>query len=330
MKLVNCLPVMEWKSINMIKEHRRPILITSPSAQKVFEKNTHPGINFQQTLNIIGSEKKYVEKLLKSVIEGEVIYAIGGGVVIDVGKYLAARLNKEIICIPTIISTDAFLVSCTGLRENGCVKYYPSKIADKVILDWNLLKHSRLSLHLSGCGDVLSIFTGLFDWKYANENYSNAIALMAKSILGSLFEDREEIKKGTRKGLESIVTALAMEVMLCNLYGNSRPEEGGEHFFTYCIENKMKRFLHGEMVSLGVLITALIQNQDISQIKEFMDYTGINYRPRGISKKVIIETLIELPRYVTRHNLPHGIYHDFNYLQIRLKIMNFLKEIGIT
>jgi len=330
MKFVNSLPVMEWNSVNLIKERRRPILITSPSALKVLKKIAQAEIDFRQTLNVIGSEKNYVERLLKSVTEGELIYAIGGGAVVDVARYIAARLDKEIICIPTIISTDAFLVNSTGLRKNGCVKYYPSKAANKVILDWNLLRLAPLSFHLSGCGDILSISTALFDWKYANENYSNAIALMAKSILGSLFENKEQIKKGTKKGLESIVAALAMEVTLCNLYGNSRPEEGGEHCFTYCIENKMKHFLHGEMVSLGVLITALIQNQDTSPIKEFMDYTGINYCPKGISRKIIIETLKELPGYVRKHNLPKGIYHDFRYNPVQSKIENFLKEIGIT
>jgi len=73
------------------------------------------------------------------------------------GKILSKRYLKrlEIICVPTIISSDAFLVDCTGLRENGCVTYIPSKKADRVLLDWKLLKktplkYGRLTITLMG------------------------------------------------------------------------------------------------------------------------------------------------------------------------------------
>jgi len=199
------------------------------------------------------------------------------------------------------------------------------------------LKKTPLKYHLSGCGDVLSIYTGLFDWEYTNkrgvarsdELFSPSVASTAKGILNSLLSEVEEIRRGTKKGLEIIIACLGMEVTLCNFYGNSRPEEGGEHFFTYCIESKIPHFLHGEMVCFGILITAYLQSQDWRKIKSFLDDIGLNYRLDGLTESAVIETLKELPSYVKKHKLRHSIYNDFDYQKSKGKVDQFLKEINL-
>ena len=256
----------------------------------------------------------------------------------DIGRYLAAVWNQKAICIPTIISTDAFLVDSTGLRQDGCVKYVKSKAADQVILDEELLCRAPRRFNLSGCGDVLSIFTGLFDWKYTHDHgkasnrepYDSSTAIMAQGILSGLLSETEEIKNGTQSGLVATVNALAMEVQLCNLYGNSRPEEGGEHFFAYCVENKLPHFLHGEMVSLGVLLTGHLQGQDTTEIMRFMDDIGLNYKPDGLNRAIVLDTLQELTGYVSKHRLRYSIYNDFNYQDSRGQIAKFFDQIGLN
>jgi glycerol-1-phosphate dehydrogenase [NAD(P)+] len=262
---------------------------------------------------------------------------VGGGQVADIGRYLAAAWNQEAVCIPTVISTDAFLVDSTGLRTGGCVKYVKSKVADLVILDKELLGRTPRRYHSSGCGDVLSIFTGLFDWRYANDRgkapdrelYDSGVAIMAEGILAGLLSETEEIKTATEAGLAAIVNALAMEVQLCNLYGNSRPEEGGEHFFAYCIENKLPHFLHGEMVAFGVLLTGYLQGQDITEIKRFMDEVGLNYKPDGLNRTIVVETLKELPDYVIKHSLRYSVYHNFQYRGRQKQVEEFFNAVGL-
>lgn len=333
---VSNLPSIVWKSVRSIEDQRRTALITSPSALAA-TGDLLTGIHPIETVFITGSQKEYAERLADNNIPSEACYLVGGGQVADIGRYLAAAWSQETVCIPTVVSTDAFLVDSTGLRQGGCVKYVKSKTADGVILDEELLLRAPWRYHLSGCGDVLSIFTGLFDWKYANDHdkvsdrelYDSSIAIMAGGILNGLLSETEEIKRGTEAGLAVIVNALAMEVQLCNLYGNSRPEEGGEHFFAYCIENKLPHFLHGEMVAFGVLLTGYLQEQDITEIMQFMDGVGLNYRPEGLNRAVVIETLRELPDYVAKHRLRYGFYHDFDYQDRQKKVAEFFSLIGL-
>lgn len=335
-KSINNLPVINWLNLKNLQEHRKVILLTTPTAEKTI-KNSLRNLNVHKKMYIDTSQKKEVEKIINNKTSGEIIYAIGGGRVIDVGRYLAIKWGLEIICIPTIISSDAFLVDCTGLREHGCVTYLPSKKADKIILDWSILKNIPKKYHIVGCSDVLSIFTGLEDWKYINkigkarpdEIYSQSVAKIAKSILESLMIESDNIKNGTKKGVETIILTLAMEVALCNFYGNSRPEEGGEHFFTYCAENYVPHFLHGEMVAFGILLTAYIQGLKWKKIKEFMDYVQLNYRPKGLTKKIVVKILKNLPTYVKKHRLRYSIYNDFFYSKQKDEIEWFLNKVSI-
>ena len=334
---VGNLPPIFWKSIRSVEDPRPAALITSPSALAA-TGDLITGIRPVETLIITGSQKEYADRLADNPTPSEVCYLVGGGQVMDIGRYLAASWNHEAICIPTVISTDAFLVDSTGLRQGGCVKYAKSKSADEVILDEELLRRAPRRFNLSGCGDILSIFTGLFDWKYANDRnkvsdrelYDSSTAIMAQGILSGLLSETEEIKSGTQSGLATIVNTLAMEVQLCNLYGNSRPEEGGEHFFAYCVENKLPRFLHGEMVSFGVLLTGHLQDQDTTEIIRFMDDIGLNYKPDGLNRAIVLDTLQELTGYVSKHRLRYSIYNDFNYQDRRGQIAEFFDQIGLN
>lgn len=336
MKIIQNIPDIELCNITEYTGPEIAIVLTTPKAESMvglFLKK----INVKTIIYIQSSEKKEVDKIANRNIKAEIVYAIGGGRVMDIGRYLASCWGLKIICIPTIISSDAFLVNCTGLRENGCVTYVPSKRADRVLLDWGLLKKVSLKYHLSGCGDILSIYTGVYDWKYANkrgivspdESYSRSVAIMAKGILDSLLSETEEIRKGTKKGLETLITCLGMEVELCNFYGNSRPEEGGEHFFAYCIENKTSHFLHGEIVGLGILITSFLQERNWRKIKDFMDEVNLNYKPAVINKQVVLATLQEIKNYVKKHKLRYTIYNEFDYRVKKSKIDKFLNILGI-
>jgi len=335
MNIIDNLPPIIWQKIDSRQEKHQVLLITSPSAERSVSLWLKK-ITVAETIYIKDEKEESFELLLSQKHKGEVIYAIGGGQVVDIGRLLAFKLNKEIICVPTVLSTDAFLVNSTGLRKNNGVVYVPSKKADQVIIDTSLLQSAPKQLHYSGCADVLSIFTALSDWKLAYkkmaEKYEEGTANIANSILDSLLSQKSEIKKMSENGIKAILGGLILEVCLCNIYGNSRPEEGGEHFFCYCLENKLPHNLHGKIVFLGILITAFLQGQDWQRIKHFLDYIEFDFLPEGITQGIIIETLMELPEYVIKHKLKYSIYNTLSRKKITAKesdIKKFLFTINI-
>jgi glycerol-1-phosphate dehydrogenase [NAD(P)+] len=332
---VQNLPPIEILNLGDLKEDRKAIIFTD----KIVWEKIAPYVRFKQK-DIIYVERPtetYLSSLVNSLGNYEVVYGIGGGVANDVAKFIGFYKKVETVSIPTIFSTDAFLTSEVGVRVRDEIKYFPAKHPDIVYVDLDVISKAPKRLNLCGCGDILSIYTGLFDWKYTNikgkiaedEKLSLHVYYLSQAILRSLEVQKDEIRICSKEGLKAILDLLCMEVQLCYLYGNSRPEEGSEHYFTYLIENITKKhFLHGEMVALGTLIMSYFQGQDYKYIKNLMDYIGLNYLGTGATRDEIIRTIQELPNYVKEKKLRYSYAHD---LIFDLEKVNFiLKDIGIA
>ena len=332
------LPEIVYASLSKYSEQRRPLVLTNSFAERAAK-------TYLATLNSariefvdLATEEKAAQ--IMSLIDGqEVILALGGGTVLDVAKIVSRRSGLPLVCIPTILSTDAIFDDYAVLRKNGFITFEPGRMAERVVIDCDLIRSSPKKYTLAGCGDILSIFTGLYDWKTTNdlgrqrpdEIFSPAVYKTAEGILDYLLENAKDIKALSPKGIGIIADCLAMETLLCNSYGSKPaiPEVGGEHFFAHNIYNKMPHFLHGEMVALGVVLTAHIQGQDPHPIISFMDTIGLDYRPEGISRKLIRQTLEEMPEYVKLHKLRRSVYNDFDFQSQVSSINLLLDAIGI-
>ncbi len=333
MKIKN-LPQIEFLNLNKRDEKRKCVIFTDKKVWELINKE----ISFKQKdIIYVGyPTKSYLYNLVNSLKEYEVVYGIGGGVASDVAKFVGFYKKIKTIVIPTILSTDAFLTSEVAVRINGEIKYLPAKHPDVLYIDLDIISKAPKRLNICGCGDILSIYTGLYDWKYANligkatedEKISQHIYNISEAILKSVEIEKDNIKECNKDGLKTILDLLCMETQLCYIYGNSRPEEGSEHYFTYLMENIMKRhFLHGEMVALGILIMSYFQGQDYEYMKNLMDYIGLNYLGTGATKEEITKAIIELPNYVKEKNLRYSYAHDLLATNDRINFI--LEKIGI-
>ncbi|MCE2413107.1 iron-containing alcohol dehydrogenase [Candidatus Poribacteria bacterium] len=309
-----------------IKEHREAVVLTTAPAWKVVN-----GIDINTRHPIYADSNTRTDMAaLAEACKAEVVYGIGGGLAIDTAKYVAAAKGLPLIALPTILSTDAFLTDATGVRENGCVHYVPSKAPDTVIIDMEVLCNAPASMRASGAADVLSIATALWDWQEAekmeanpsNQQLTPQAVGIASTLLQTLLDNAREIGNGTPTGLKLLLDLLCMEVQLCYQCGHSRVEEGSEHYFVYAIENHLtpaegrstdnettngESLLHGELVGLGILLMAVLQSQPWTQYRHALECLQINYRPSAVARDAIAETLINLSDYVAHHQLPYTV-----------------------
>ncbi len=315
-KEIGRLPRIVRCSVADIKARHDAIVLTTEPAWQVVK---NMGINPHQLIYVEGNTEAAMATLAETC-KGEVVYGIGGGLAIDTAKYVASANRLPLIALPTILSTDAFLTDATGVRENGCVRYLPTKTPDTVIVDMDMLGNAPARMRASGAADVLSIATALWDWQKAEEMGANppgqqvtpqTIAI-GQTLLQTLLENADEIGNGTPTGLKILLDLLCMEVQLCNLCGHSRVEEGSEHHFVYAIENHLPqasigKVLHGELVGLGILLMAALQSQPWSQYRHALECLQINYRPTAVDRETIAETLVNLSDYVAQHELPYTV-----------------------
>ena len=315
-KDIGRLPSIVTGAFADVKERREAVVFTTEPAWKAVKGIE---INPHQLIYVDGNTAETMAALA-DVCDGETVYGIGGGLAIDTAKYVASANELPLIAIPTILSTDAFLTDATGVRENGCVQYRPTKAPDTVIVDMDMLCNAPAAMRASGAVDVLSIATALWDWQEAEkmgENPSDqqitpqAVAI-GETLLQTLLENAREIGNGTPKGLKLLLDLLCMEVQLCHLCGHSRVEEGSEHYFSYALERHLTsvntgNLLHGELVGLGILLMAALQSQPWMQYRHALECLQINYRPSAVASEAIADTLINLSEYVAQHKLPYTV-----------------------
>lgn len=262
-------------------------------------------------------EQSVLENQISSLPHTKCVFGIGGGSAADAAKMYAFMRGAKLVQIPTILSVDAPFTRAIGIRKEHRVRYIGDVMPDYLLVDYEILQRAPKKLNRAGIGDILSIFTALYDWKLAHdvidERYDPDVASKSDALFQHMIQGAEDIRQCTEKGLRLIGDLYAAEVEICEYFGNSRPEEGSEHYFAYCAEYVTRRpYIHGELVALGVLLTGLYQDRDVKELASWLDEVQVQYRPDqvGITLEEIKRTLLELPAYLDHEKqLPYGIYH---------------------
>lgn len=311
------LPKVELMPFSEVIEDRPVLLVTSPPAWEAVKDKLNLRIHKQ----VIAADANTTswDNIIRSLNDhhAEVVYAVGGGLVADAGKYIAAQLDLALVCLPTALSVDAFITAASGIRKDGCVYYIETKTPENLILDLDVIAAAPDTIRAAGITDVLSIATGSWDWKFAHERGKNPQGMTfipwvygnAQSILEGAIDCSEAAGAGEHDGLKTLYDCLAMEVQLCNQVGHARPEEGSEHYFAYAVENLMGHGLpHGDLVGPGIMTAAGLQGQDTERLERALKACHIPLN--NIPQNLIDQTLKSLPDYVRKHDLAYGIVHE--------------------
>lgn len=315
------LPELQMMPLEELDEKRAVALVTSAPAWQAVESKLRLSIAWRAEATEATTQAWEAQM---ADLRGEVIYAVGGGLPADAAKYMAASKGMELVCIPTALSVDAFLTSASGVRRQGCVRYLETRPPDVLIVDFRVIAAAPPAIRAAGICDVLSIATGRWDWKFAEERGKNPpgmefisyIDQAAAAILNGALDCAEAAGRGDAQGLKQLLDCLALEVQLTNQIGHARPEEGSEHYFAYAVENLVGHgWLHAELVCPGILLMARAQGQDVRPLRQAMEACSIQLS--RLPERVIEQTLTGLPKYCREHELPFGIAHMLQPQQIK-------------
>jgi glycerol-1-phosphate dehydrogenase [NAD(P)+] len=317
MNKISNLPAVDLMPFAEVAEKRPALLVTSTPAWEAV-KHRLCGLRVVETIEVteatIAAWDSHQSKIQNQ--ESELICAVGGGLVADAAKYLAAKLGLPLTVMPTALSVDAFITAASGIRRDGCVYYVATKVPEKIILDLDVIANAPVAIRAAGITDVMSIATGCWDWKFAHEQGKNPPGMEfipwvydnAQSILNGVLDCAEAAGRGDRSGLKQLYDCLALEVQLCNQVGHARPEEGSEHYFAYCAENFTGHGLpHGDLVGPGIMLMAKLQGQDTARYEFAMKACHIPLD--RISPEMTDQTLKSLPAYCRKHDLAFSLAH---------------------
>ncbi len=245
----------------------------------------------------------------------EVVVGIGGGTAMDTAKFIAWTSGKRLIQIPSILSVDAAFTREVGVRINGSVRYVGDAQPELVVIDIPLIQSAPKRLNRAGVGDILSCHTAMWDWQrtVADEivahPWRDDLADLATTLLRELDAATADLNAVSTVGVRFLAAATQAIGAACAEAGHARFEEGSEHFFAYSYERATRaHHVHGELVALGSITFATIQNNNAEWVDSIVRRTGLRANPEdlGVMKTQFHEALVNLRDYTRAENLWHS------------------------
>ncbi len=260
-------------------------------------------------LIIEDSVEREVEKNLEWVKKNfSYIAGVGGGSVIDAGKFLAYNAGIPLVSIPTSASHDGITsprVSLKGRRPYSVGVHSPVCI----IADTRIIRNSPPRLIASGCADAISNYTAVLDWKLARdekgEYYGDYAASLSKLSARIVMKSADKIKKD----VSILVEALISSGVAIGIAGSSRPCSGAEHQFSHALDIICRKpALHGDQCGVGTIMMAYLHKADWEGIRNSLKRVGAptNARELGIPDEKIIKALVMANSIRDRYTILRG------------------------
>lgn len=208
----------------------------------------------------------------------QAIVSIGGGKVIDAGKYAAFLKNIPFISVPTSSSSDGFSSASASLTVQGRRTSVPAKLAYGIVVDTEVIRTAPEKFIYSGIGDMISKITAIYDWVFeARQGYSElndfAVMIAKKAVNSFVRTPYMSIKE--ELFLKELLDSLAMSGIANEIAGSSAPTSGSEHLISHALDKLLEApQLHGIQVGIATYIMAKVQDHRHERVNTVLTKTG--------------------------------------------------------
>ncbi len=249
----------------------------------------------------IGDSRHQSVDMVRKEIRGSAdscVFGVGGGKVIDTGKYAAGLEGIEFASIATAPSNDG-IASPVAVIDGQSLR---AKMPIGLVADLEIIREAPFRNIRAGIGDLIANLSAVEDWRLANrvkgDDFSDFAALLAESgALLVLNTGRPDIL--SYEFLRKLVYGLVLSGIAINTAGSSRPASGGEHEISHAMDALYPgRALHGEQVALGTLFTLHLQrNGYFTGVKAFFKHCGlpVSCPELGLSPEEFAEAVAYAP-----------------------------------
>tara|TARA_B100001765_G_scaffold151069_1_gene96988 strand:+ start:233 stop:1186 length:954 start_codon:yes stop_codon:yes gene_type:complete len=243
----------------------------------------------------IGTTEKIISEFSDSNFSN--IIGVGGGSVLDVAKFVAYKLKKTKIMIPTTFGSGSEVTRIAVLKVNGKKQSFhdDNMIADTAIVDSYFLQNTPEIIIKNSAIDACAQCTEGFDSKTSN-NYTKFLCEKAFSVLENAILNKkyDDLAYGSLyAGLGFGNTSTTLGHALSYVFSNEGFSHGHALAFTTTIAHKFNESkFYGRFIKIvkTLGIEKIHLKQDLNDAAELIlsDRKHLDNNPKKVNKSDII------------------------------------------
>ena len=197
------------------------------------------------------ADESGVERLEAAVADspGDVLIAVGSGVITDLTRYVAHRRRLPFLAVPTAASMDGYASGVAAMEFNG-MKVTSVAVAPRAIFaDPSITAAAPVSMTRSGIGDLLGKASAHTDWRLSHALFGEELCeVVERRVAGPMLDvatNVEGIVRGDRASNVQLLKGLIESGIAMAMVGSSRPASGCEHHASHFWDLLSQRGRHG-------------------------------------------------------------------------------------
>ncbi|MFC8722419.1 iron-containing alcohol dehydrogenase family protein [Kitasatospora sp. NPDC057198] len=195
----------------------------------------------------------------------DALVGLGGGKIIDVAKYAAARVGLPVVAVATNLAHDGLCSPVSTLDNDAGRGSYgvPSPIG--IVVDLDVIAKAPKQFVAAGIGDAVSNISACADWELSHAVTGEPVDGLAVAMARSAGENllRHPGTLDDPDLLTTLAEALVLSGIAMNIAGSTRPSSGACHEISHAlVELHPKRpGQHGEQVGLGAAFACHLRGE---------------------------------------------------------------------
>lgn len=239
------------------------------AGEMVSEYLSRAGISFSRyvfpTGDIEPDEQSVGSAIMHYDADCDAVVAVGSGVINDIGKILSHTAGTLYYIVATAPSMDGYASATSSMSRDGLKVSLPTKCADVIIGDTDILCRAPEKMLRAGLGDMVAKYISICEWRISHlitgEYYCEQVAAMIRRALNRCVENADGLLRREPAAVEAVFEGLVLGGLAMAYAGVSRPASGVEHYFSHIWDMRGLAFgtkvdLHGLQCAVGTWLAA--------------------------------------------------------------------------
>lgn len=231
----------------------------------------------------LSTTQAIIDEVARLIEPSHVIIALGSGCITDIVKHACFQVDQTrrtpipLIAVQTANSVCAFTSRMAVLTVNGVKRTQPSRLANALILDTQILRDAPAHFRSGGLGDVAVgavTFADLWLGDALDMGAWNQVAYDAcEDVRSILLEGHPVLADDGLDGQAAAGKLLTIAGLALTLSGESAPLSGYEHVTSHMLDmaakaNGRRVANHGHQCALATLLSLLLYQHVIAALDQ--------------------------------------------------------------